>query len=293
MSDRPATSLLHTAFYRFVPLADPRAVAAELGVLARPLRGSVVVAREGVNGALAGTPQAVAAFEAALQRADVLGGALRGMVFKHSDCVTEPFGLLKIHVKPEIVALALPGPSGGQRDPDDAGHATLPRPDEHDDSHLSPAAWRALLSRDDVVVLDNRNHFEYRLGHFRGAVDPQVHNFRDFVAFVESHAPAWRAAGRPVAMYCTGGIRCDKTAPWMRSLGLDVRQLDGGILNYFQSVDDADRDWLGECFVFDNRVAIDSTLHETATTADQVFDPAQPDELWRLQRARRLADPTC
>ena len=286
MPDRVPTSLLHTAFYRFVPLADPRAIAAELGVLGRHLRGSVVVAHEGVSGALAGEPGAVAAFETALQRADVLGGALRGTVFKHSDCVTEPFGLLKISVKPEIVALALPGSSG------DPAHATIAAPDDHDASHLSPAAWRELLSRDDVVVLDNRNHFEYRLGHFRGAVDPQVHNFRDFVAFVEAHAPAWRAASRPVAMYCTGGVRCDKTAPWMRRLGLDVWQLDGGILNYFQSVDDADRDWLGECFVFDNRVAVDSVLRETATTADQVFDPEQPDELWRLQRARRLAGPT-
>jgi rhodanese-related sulfurtransferase len=77
-------------------------------------------------------------------------------------------------------------------------------------------------ARDDVVLLDNRNHFEVRLGRFRGAVDPQVHNFRDFVAWVQAHAPAWRAARRPVAMYCTGGIRCDKTAPWLRSLGLDV-----------------------------------------------------------------------
>jgi len=89
-------------------------------------------------------------------------------------------------------------------------------------------------------------------------------------------------------MYCTGGIRCDKTAPWLRSLGLEVWQLDGGILGYFQQRPDADRDWQGECFVFDNRVALDTRLRETATTAEQVFDPAHADEAWRLQRARRL-----
>jgi UPF0176 protein len=89
-------------------------------------------------------------------------------------------------------------------------------------------------------------------------------------------------------MYCTGGIRCDKTAPWLRSLGLEVWQLDGGILSYLQGLDGAERDWLGECFVFDNRVALDSHLHETGTTAEQVFDAALPDEAWRLQRARRL-----
>ncbi|MCK9686942.1 rhodanese-like domain-containing protein [Scleromatobacter humisilvae] len=272
MPEPSPTALLHSAFYRFVPLPDPVAAADALRALAHELTGSIVVAHEGVNGTVAGAADAVADFEAALQTA--LAGALRGMVFKHSACTTMPFGLLKVHVKPEIVALGLPG--------------ELPAPDENDASHLSPAAWRELLARGDVVVLDNRNHFEVRLGRFRGALDPQVHNFRDFVAYVQSRADAWRAAKRPVAMYCTGGIRCDKTAPWLRSLGLDVFQLDGGILNYFRQLPDAARDWQGECFVFDNRVALDTGLRETATTAEQVFDPSHPDEAWRLQRARRL-----
>ncbi|GAA0769912.1 hypothetical protein LRH25_02225 [Ideonella azotifigens] len=278
MTSTPSASLLHSAFYRFVPLSDPQAAAVQLRSLAHALQGSILVAAEGINGTVAGEPQAVAAFEAALQQADVLAGAFRGMPFKHSECATPPFGRLKVSVKPEIVALGLP------QDP----AAALPPPDERDASHLSPEAWRALLARDDVVLLDNRNHFEFRLGHFRGAVDPQVHNFSDFVAYVQAQAPAWRAAGRPVAMYCTGGIRCDKTAPWLRSQGLDVWQLDGGILNYFQSLPDAERDWQGECFVFDKRVALDTRLRETGTTAEQVFDPTLPDEAWRLQRARRL-----
>ena len=272
MPEPSPTTLLHSAFYRFVPLPDPVAAAEALRALARGLTGSIVVAHEGVNGTVAGSADAVAAFEAALQTA--LAGALRGMVFKHSACTTAPFGLLKVGVKPEIVALGLPG--------------DLPAPDERDASHLSPAAWRELLARGDVVLLDNRNHFEVRLGRFRGALDPQVHNFRDFVAYVQSHADEWREANQPVAMYCTGGIRCDKTAPWLRSLGLDVVQLDGGILNYFQQLPDAARDWQGECFVFDNRVALDTALRETATTPEQVFDPSHPDEAWRLQRARRL-----
>ena len=298
------TPLLHSAFYRFAPLADPPAAAEALRALARGLQGSIVVAGEGLNGTVAGPSDAVTAFEQALQQPDRFAGALRGMPFKHSACTTAPFGRMKVSVKPEIVALGLPnGAAGGAADgavdgaADGAaarqarGGGGLPPPDGQDASHLSAAAWRALLARDDVVLLDNRNHFEYRLGHFRGAVDPAVHNFRDFVAFVQAHAPAWRAAGRPVAMYCTGGIRCDKTAPWLRSLGLDVRQLDGGILNYFQQQGDAHLDWQGECFVFDKRIALDTGLCETATTAEQVFDPAQPDEAWRLQRARRLDGP--
>ncbi len=265
--------MLHSAFYRFTPVADPAALAKRLRALAADLTGSIVVASEGLNGGVAGDADAVARFEAALQ-ADP---ALRGMPFKRSACTTPPYGRFKVGVKPEIVALGLA----------DAA-AALPPPDERDASHVSPQAWRELIAREDVVLLDNRNHFEVRLGRFRGALDPQVHNFRDFAAWVQARAPAWRAAARPVAMYCTGGIRCDKTAPWLRSLGLDVRQLDGGILHYFAALPDAARDWQGECFVFDNRVALDTRLAETPTTAAEVFDAAHPDEAWRLERARRL-----
>ncbi len=275
---------VHTAFYRFTPLPDAAAAAATLRALAADLFGAITVAPEGVNGAVAGSPAAVQAFETALQRADVLGGALAGMPFKHSACTTPPYARLKVLVKPEIVALGLPGAAGL--------HSTLPLPDAEDDSHLSPQQWRELLQRDvkdgGVVLLDNRNHFEFRLGHFKGAADPEVRHFRDFVAYVEQHAPAWREAERPVAMYCTGGIRCDKTAPWLRSLGLQVLQLDGGILNYFQQLPDAEQDWQGECFVFDKRIALNTALQEMPTTAEQVFDATDPGEAWRLARAKRL-----
>jgi UPF0176 protein len=184
---------------------------------------------------------------------------------------------MKVHLKPEIVAFGVDGVS-----------AVAP-----DDTHVSPQAWRELIRREDVVLIDNRNHFEYRLGHFDGAIDPQVDNFRDFAQWVRSQAPTWRAQGKTVAMYCTGGIRCEKTSTWMAQQGLPVRQLDGGILNYFQSLPDAERDWQGECFVFDNRIALDTRLQETSTTAHQVYQPDQPDEAWRLERALRLdaADP--
>jgi UPF0176 protein len=101
-----------------------------------------------------------------------------------------------------------------------------------------------------------------------------------------ANAPAWQAAGKRVAMYCTGGIRCEKTSAWMQDVGLDIYQLEGGILNYFQSMPDAARDFEGECFVFDNRIALDTQLQETGTTADQVYD--DPADAWRLARARRL-----
>ena len=271
----------HSAFYRFVVLADPLEAAQAVRALAQGagLEGSIVLATEGISGAVAGSPENVTRFEEALQDSPSLGEASRGMAFKRSSGRTRPFFRLSVSVKPEIVALGLPKDSLGD---------VLEPPNECDDSHVTPAAWRKLLQRSDVVVLDNRNHFEYRLGHFKTALDPQVHNFRDFVAFVLAQAPAWRQAGQPVAMYCTGGIRCDKTAPWMRSLGLQVLQLQGGILNYCQQMPDAESEWQGECFVFDNRIGLDAQLNETGTAAEQVFDAMHPAEAWRLQRAKRL-----
>lgn len=276
--------LIHSAFYRFTAVEDAAALAAALRALGHGLpglQGAIVVAAEGINGAVAGPALVVQAFEAAITTAQQPGlapGAFDSIAFKHTACSTPPFGRFSVQVKPEIVALGLPAT------------VTLPRPDEGDASHVSPARWRTLLQRQDVVLLDNRNHFEWRLGRFRGAPDPQVHNFRDFAARIEAQAPAWRAAGKTVAMYCTGGIRCDKTAPWLRSLGLPVLQLQGGILNHFAALPDAGRDWEGECLVFDRRVALDTQLRETGTRVDQVYDPALPDEAWRLRRARGLAE---
>ena len=276
MSNVNESLLLHSAFYRFVKLTEPEAVARLVQQMAAGLQGSIVLANEGINGVVAGAPGALQAFEAALCSGQFAGGAFKGMAFKHSACSTAPFGRLKVSVKPEIVTLALPGAAGPTA------------PDETDASHLSPPAWREMLARGGAVILDNRNHFEFRLGHFKGATDPQVHNFRDFVAYVQAKAPAWRETEVPVAMYCTGGIRCDKTAPWLRSLGLRVWQLQGGVLNYFAQTQDAAQDWSGECFVFDNRVALDTRLQETTTVAEQVFDDQHPDEAWRLKRAKTL-----
>lgn len=266
--------LFHIAFYQFVSLPDPQDIAAELRRLTAGLNGSILVAGEGINGVLAGTAPALDAFEHALRYEPCFRGSFSRIVFKRSACRTPPFARMKVHCRPEIVAFGMPGVSGL---PDAQAART----------HLSPLQWRELIRQDDVVVLDNRNSFEFRLGRFRSAVDPQVAHFRDFPAYVQARAPAWKAAGQRVAMYCTGGIRCEKTSAWMQAQGLEVYQLDGGILNYFQSLPDADQDWEGECFVFDNRIALDTRLQETETTAEQVY-AGEADGAWRLARARRL-----
>jgi UPF0176 protein len=271
-------SLLHSSFYRFTALAEPARCTELLRELCANVLGSIVLAPEGISGVVAGTPAAVDRFERDLLHDPRLGGVFGGTVFKRSPCHTAPFARMKVHLKTEIVAFGVDGVS-----------AVAP-----DDTHVSPAAWRELIRRDDVVLIDNRNHFEYRLGHFEGAIDPQVDNFRDFAQWVHEQAPQWRAEGKTVAMYCTGGIRCEKTSTWMAQQGLPVRQLDGGILNFFQTLPDAQRDWQGECFVFDRRIALDTRLQETPTTAQQVYQTDRPDEAWRLARALRLdaADPS-
>lgn len=268
--------LVHTAFYKFVRMPQSEEVAVWLRELtARPdnaVTGSILVASEGINGMLAGSSPALDAIEYALLHDARFDGLFSGMTFKRSACTTVPFYKMKVHCKAEIVPLGIEGVDATRRT----------------GINVNPRDWRALIAQDDVVLLDNRNSFEYRLGHFEGAIDPGVTNFRDFPAYVLAHAAQWKAEGKRVAMYCTGGIRCEKTSAWMLALELPVYQLEGGILNYFQQMPDAQQDWRGECFVFDNRVAVDTLLQETASTLDDVYGQ-EADGEWRLARARRLA----
>ncbi len=258
---------MHSAFYQFVVIDDVDALVAQLRMLTSSLLGSILVASEGINGVVAGPVAALDAFESALLK----DFRFASIGFKHSACVTAPFGRMKVHKKAEIVTIGVDGI--------DAVRKT--------GISVSPQQWRELIADENVVVIDNRNSFEYRLGKFNNAIDPQVAHFRDLPAFIDANIPTWQAEGKKIAMYCTGGIRCEKTSAWMHDNGIEVYQLDGGILNYFQTMPDAEKDWQGECFVFDNRIALDTQLQETGTTLEQVYD-GEPDGEWRLQRARRL-----
>ena len=235
--------LWHSAFYRFTPLADPQRIVDWLASIAQGLLGSVLVAEEGINGMLAGPAITLDHFEQVLAR----DPAFAGIAFKRSPCRTRPFERLKIRRKREIVTTGL---------------AELAMSRNAAPSHKTPHEWRELITRSNVLLLDNRNQFEHRLGHFRGAVDPGVQRFRDFPRYVQTHADEWKARGAQIAMYCTGGIRCEKVAPWMQSLGLTVWQLEGGVLSYFETLPDAQRDWQGECFVFDSRITLELQLQE-------------------------------
>ena len=281
------TSIFHIAFYKFVHLPQPELIAQRLRELTQELLGSILIAHEGINGMLAGSAAQLDAFEVAVQADSsgdvVLAGAFAGMVFKRTGCASQPFKRIKVHLKREIVPLGVDG---------------LDAPGRIDEIHANdvpPREWRELIKRPDVVLLDNRNSFEWRLGRFQGAIDPGVVNFRDFPEYVKAHAQEWKRDGKTVAMYCTGGIRCEKSSVWMQDMGLKVAQLQGGILNYFKEMPDAAQDWQGECFVFDNRVALDTQLQETSTSVNDVYtdqdlaDAAQAEDArWRLARAKRL-----
>ncbi len=267
--------LYHIAFYRFAAITDVDAVVTRLRALTADLLGSILVAGEGINGMLAGSAEQLDGFEQALQSDAAFHGAFAGTVFKRTECITVPFKRMKVHAKKEIVPLGIDGVDAAGRTAD------IER------SNVSPQRWRELIKQPDVVLLDNRNSFEYRLGKFEGAIDPGVVNFRDFPEYVKAHAEQWKAEHKKVAMYCTGGIRCEKSSVWMQDLGLEVYQLEGGILNYFKEMPDASQDWQGECFVFDNRVALDTHLHETDTTVEDVYE-REPDGAWRLARAKQL-----
>jgi UPF0176 protein len=194
--------LFHIAFYCFVQLDAPEQVATWLRALTTELTGSILVATEGINGVLAGSESALKAFQEALAQ----DPRFACMPYKRSQCTTAPFARMIVHTLPEVVAVGLP-PEAASLPP--GGVA------------LSPPAWREFIMQDDVVLLDNRNSFEFKLGHFHGAIDPDVNHFRDFPAYVQAHADQWKAEGKRVAMYCTGGIRCEKLGGWMQhGLGL-------------------------------------------------------------------------
>jgi UPF0176 protein len=232
-------------FYRFVDLADPetecralRAAAARLG-----LEGTILLAHEGIKGTLAGPRGVLEAFRAALEaRAPFAGIECK---FSRAGGADPVFHRLKVRVKPEIVTFGQPGL----------------RPAVRTGEHVDWARWNALLDDPDVVVIDTRNSYEVAVGSFPGALDPGTGAFREFPAFVcERLDPR---AQRRVAMFCTGGIRCEKASAWMLERGFEaVYQLDGGILGYLETVPPEENRWQGECFVFDQRVSVDRGLEE-------------------------------
>jgi UPF0176 protein len=235
------------AFYQFAALPDFRDLRQPLRVLCDnlKLKGSVLLAHEGINGTLAGAPQAIDALVAALRHGDLFGGRLDHLELKFSATATMPFGRLKIRLKKEIVTF---------------GDAAAD-PTRQVGTYVEPADWNDVIAAPDTLVIDTRNAFEVAIGTFEGAIDPAIASFGQFKKFVARHLDP--ARDRKIAMFCTGGIRCEKASSYLLARGFtEVYHLKGGILNYLERVAETDSRWRGECFVFDERGALGHGLRE-------------------------------
>jgi len=230
----------------FAELRDPlRAFCAGLN-----LKGSVLLAAEGINGTLAGEPDAIDALVAELAHGALFGGRLDRLELKFSSASAMPFLHLKVRLKKEIVTLGAP-----QADPT-----------RQVGIYVEPADWNELIAAPGTLLLDTRNAFEVAMGTFAGALDPDIKSFGQFKDFVARTLDPHRHT--KIAMFCTGGIRCEKASAYLLSQGFaEVYHLKGGILNYLETVPKADSRWRGDCFVFDGRVALGHGLVERAAIA--------------------------
>ncbi|WP_370193347.1 oxygen-dependent tRNA uridine(34) hydroxylase TrhO [Aurantimonas coralicida] len=235
-------------FYRFVTLDDLPALKAELAALCADTgtRGTILIAPEGINGTLAGPQDGVATMVAHLDRRCGIG---RGEL-KFSAAEDWPFARTKVRIRPEIITMRAPEADPSRR----VG------------TYVAPSDWNALIDDPEVLVLDTRNRYETKVGGFAGAVDPAIDSFTDFKTYVETALDP--AEHRKVAMFCTGGIRCEKASAYMLSKGFEsVFHLTGGILQYLEDVPQEDSRWEGDCYVFDGRVAVGHGLAQTDWTA--------------------------
>lgn len=225
------------ALYHFTRFDDPAALKPPLLALCEDqgVRGTLLLAREGINGTIAG-PRA--GIDAVLAHIRALPGCA-DLDWKEAVSETPPFSRMKVRLKKEIVTMGQPDVDPRAR----VGH------------YVEPAEWNDLIRADDVVVIDTRNDYEVAIGTFEGAVDPGTDSFRDFPAWWEANRD--RFHNKRVAMFCTGGIRCEKSTNYLLGQGVeDVYHLKGGILRYLEEMPADDSTWQGECFVFDNRVSV-------------------------------------
>ena len=231
------------ALYKFVALEDFHQLREPLldRCIAAGTRGTLLLAHEGINGTIAGSREALDEVLAYLRSDPRLAD------LEHKESVDDhmPFYRMKVKVKKEIVTMGVPGIDPNQR----VG------------TYVRPQDWNELVNDPEVLLIDTRNDYEYGIGTFRGALDPRTTTFREFPAYVRATLDPRKH--KKVAMFCTGGIRCEKASAFMLKEGFEeVYHLQGGILKYLEEVPEQDSTWEGECFVFDNRVAVNHRLEK-------------------------------
>lgn len=229
------------AFYQFLALPHYASLKDALLslMIQHQVRGTIILAKEGINGTIAAERGQLDVFISTIRS----WSEFENLNFKETQADSNPFSKSKVKLRKEIVSM---------------GVDTLST--EQVGTYLEPEAWNDLLTQsEELLLIDTRNDYEVKLGTFKGALNPKTDNFRDFPAYAEKNLLSYK--DKPVAMFCTGGIRCEKSTAYLKTLGFkEVYHLKGGILNYLEKISKKDSQWQGSCFVFDDRVAVDANL---------------------------------
>lgn len=245
------------AFYQFVPLQDFESLREPLRnmCVALDIKGIILLAAEGINGTVAGSAVGIDALMSQLRTGALFGGRLDNLELKFSTAAQMPFNRMKVRLKKEIVML-------GDKETD---------PTERVGIYVDAQDWNALIEQPGITLVDTRNQFEVEMGTFEGAIDPKLVSFSQFKDYVDRELDSVRDT--KVAMFCTGGIRCEKASSYLLSRGFkDVYHLKGGILKYLEVIPVDQSLWRGECFVFDQRVALGHGLTERPNSDNQLVD---------------------
>ncbi|MFZ1741231.1 MAG: rhodanese-related sulfurtransferase [Pontixanthobacter sp.] len=267
------------ALYNFTPIAVPAALQPQLQKICDDNRvhGTLLLAREGINGTIAGNDSGI---EAVLGFVRTIPGC-EAIEHKESRARKMPFLRMKVRVKKEIVTM-------GQPDLDPVGDVG---------TYVDPQDWNALIDDPDTIVIDTRNDYEVGIGTFSGAIDPKTTSFREFPKWFRAKRAEFEADGKmpKVAMFCTGGIRCEKSTAFLRSEGVDeVYHLKGGILKYLETVPENQSRWKGECFVFDERVSVTHGLAVGSHTLCRACrNPIGPEDLKSNLFVDGISCPNC
>ena len=258
-------NFLVTALYHFVNIDQYRNFQQPMLDFCqkKQIKGTLLLAQEGINGTIAGLVDAIQAFHAFIQDDPIFQGAFKHLDHKESWAEENPFYRMKVKLKKEIVTLGVPGIS----------------PKKHVGQYVDPRDWNRLISDPETVLIDTRNDYEYDIGTFKNAINPNTKTFREFPDYVKKNLDPRKT--KKVAMFCTGGIRCEKATSYLLDEGFEeVYHLKGGILKYLEHVPQEESLWDGECFVFDQRVSVKHGLEEGIY--DQCYacrHPLSPKEL--------------
>ena len=270
---------LTVAFYHFVTLDKKNNIQEHVYNFceANKIKGTILLADEGINGTISGKEKNIRDFLIFIKKEGLFNGVFSKLEHKESWASKNPFYRMKVRLKKEIVALGVDGVS----------------PTKNVGKYVKPEEWNNLISDPNTIIIDTRNHYEVDIGTFKNATNPNTSTFRELPSFIEENLDP--KTPKKIAMFCTGGIRCEKATSLMLDKGFkDVYHLEGGILKYLETIDKDKSLWEGECFVFDQRVAVTHGLNEGKY--DQCYacrHPLSPDEMNSSHYIKGISCPYC